>query len=270
MFVIGQFAQFAKVSVRTLRHYDEVGLLRPARVDGSSGYRYYSADQLVVLNRILVLKDLGFSLPEITRITEAGISAGELSGMVRLRQAEAERSAENERHRLERTTARIELLRGDPTMRTTAIVIKPLDAMHLATTSEPADGFEVDFEPIFQRLFTTVFDSLRSNRVDPTGPHCAIYEQRDDGRIDVIAAVPVARGIQDVNDVRIRDFPAVSRAATLVHTGDMSECGRSYDLLQRWIDDANETPLGFSREIYLDCAGGRSDWVTELQFELDS
>lgn len=254
MFVIGQFAQFAKVSVRTLRHYDDVGLLRPARVDDSSGYRFYRADQLVDLNRILVLKDFGFTLPEITRITEAGISAGELSGMVRLRQAEAERSADDERRRLERTAARIELLKGDPTMHTTAIVIKPLDAMHLATTSEPAEGFDVDFAPIFERLYTTVFESLVRDRVEPIGPHCALYEQRDDGRIDV----------------SIRDYPAVNRAATLIHTGDMSDCDRSDHLLQRWIDDTNEASIGLSRETYLECSGDRNDWVTELQLELAS
>ena len=268
MFVIGQFAQFAQVSVRTLRHYDDVGLLRPAYVDDNTGYRFYRAEQLVVLNRILVLKDLGFTLPEITRLTEAGVSAAELSGMVRLRQAEAERQAEEEQRRLERTAARIELLKGDPTMDTTAIVIKPLEAMHLATATEPVEGFDVNFAPIFERLYSTVFGSLARDGVNPTGPHCAVYEQRDDGRIDVIAAVPVAGEVHAVDGLEVRHYPAVSRAATLIHTGDMSECDRSYQLLQQWITEANETAVGLSREVYLDCSGDRSDWVTELQFEL--
>ena len=102
MFGIGQFAQFAKVSVRTLRHYDDVGLLRPASVDPATGYRSYAATQLRQLNRILVLKDLGFTLVEITRIIEAGISNEELVGMLRLRRAEAERHAEAEQQRLNR------------------------------------------------------------------------------------------------------------------------------------------------------------------------
>ena len=270
MFVIGQFAQFAKVSVRTLRHYDDVGLLGPARVDDRTGYRYYRADQLLVLNRILVLKDLGFTLAEITDMTESGITAAELSGMVRLRQTEAEREAETERRRLQRTAARIDLLKGDPTMQTTAIVIKALDAMHLATATEPVEGFDADFAPIFERLYSTVFEPLAQNRIDPTGPHCATYEQREDGRIDVVAGVPVPRDVQDVDGVRIRELPAVERAATMLHTGDMSECDRSYQLLQQWIDDADENPVGFSREIYLDCTGERDQWVTELQFVLGS
>jgi len=59
---IGDFARLSHVSVVTLRHYDEIGLLRPVAVDGVTGYRYYAAAQLPRLNRIVALKDLGFSL----------------------------------------------------------------------------------------------------------------------------------------------------------------------------------------------------------------
>ena len=61
MFGIGQFAQSAKVSVRKPGHHDDVGLLRPASVDAAAGYRSYAAAQLRSLNRVLVLKDLGFT-----------------------------------------------------------------------------------------------------------------------------------------------------------------------------------------------------------------
>ena len=155
MFGIGQFAQIAKVSVRTLRHYDEVGLLRPAAVDPTTGYRSYAAGQLRDLNRILVLKDLGLTLAEITRILEPGISNAELLGMLRLRQAESERKAQSERQRLARVQARIELLAKEPNMSgiTSAIVVKALDPVRVATVGEPADGFDVEFAPIFGRLY---------------------------------------------------------------------------------------------------------------------
>lgn len=62
MISIGDFARLGRVSVRMLRHYDEIGLLRPARVDQSIEYRYDRAVQLSQLNRIIGLKDLGFFL----------------------------------------------------------------------------------------------------------------------------------------------------------------------------------------------------------------
>jgi DNA-binding transcriptional MerR regulator len=65
MLKIGDFSRLSLASVKALRYYDELGLLRPARVDELTGYRYYSASQLTRLNRILVLKDLGLSLQQI-------------------------------------------------------------------------------------------------------------------------------------------------------------------------------------------------------------
>ena len=65
MIKIGDFARLGQVSVVTLRHYDEIGMLKHVTVDSSTGYRYYSVAQLPRLNRILALKDLGFSLEQI-------------------------------------------------------------------------------------------------------------------------------------------------------------------------------------------------------------
>ncbi len=272
MYGIGQFARLAKVSIRTLRHYDEVGLLRPAHVDADSGYRSYRAGQLAELNRILVLKDLGFTLAEITRLVESGVSGEELVGMWRLRQAEAERAAADERRRLDRMAARIELWTGDLNMNDTdtAIVVKPLDASRVVVASADVDGFDIDFAPIFDQLYGTVFGELGRLGIAPAGPSGAFYEARDDGRVDIFAAVPVAPDAEvDSDVVEVRMLPAAERAATLIHHGNMATCERSYLLLQQWMAAAGETPQGFSREIYLDCPLDDLDaWVTELQFVL--
>jgi DNA-binding transcriptional MerR regulator len=73
-----------------LRHYDAIGLLRPAHVDQSSGYRFYEAAQLSRLNRIVALKGLGFTLQQVQTILDEDISTEELRGMLRLRRAELE------------------------------------------------------------------------------------------------------------------------------------------------------------------------------------
>ena len=272
MFGIGQFAQVAKVSIRTLRHYDEVGLLRPASVDEVTGYRSYSASQLPLLNRILVLKDLGFTLAEITRMIEAGVSSEEMLGMLRLRQAEAERDAVAEQRRLSRVAARIEILTGVPEMSDidAAIVVKPLDPVQVATCGVPADGFDVDFAPLFAELYPTLFAELDRRGVAPTGPTYGLYEQRDDGRINVIAGVVVGPDAQmKAGPIELRDLPAAERAATLVHQGSMEKVIDSYAILDHWIEAAGEQAVGLSREVYLDCPpGDQSDWITELQFVL--
>lgn len=67
MLKIGDFSILSSISIHMLRHYDEIGLLKPDQVDRSTGYRYYSEKQLLTANRILALKSMGFGLKEITR-----------------------------------------------------------------------------------------------------------------------------------------------------------------------------------------------------------
>ncbi len=70
MFKIGEFSRLTQVSVRMLRHYDQLNLLKPAQVDTFTDYRYYSAGQLPRLNRILALQDLGFTLAQVKDMLE--------------------------------------------------------------------------------------------------------------------------------------------------------------------------------------------------------
>jgi DNA-binding transcriptional MerR regulator len=81
---IGDFSQLDQVSVRTLHHFDERGLLKPAEIDDWTGYRFYSVEQLPKLNRILALKGLGFSLDQIGRLIEDDAPAEQLRGMLAL------------------------------------------------------------------------------------------------------------------------------------------------------------------------------------------
>ncbi len=81
------FARLGTVSVRALRHYDQIGLLRPAKVDPDTGYRGYSAEQLGQLNRIVALKELGLSLAQVRQLL-GGITLDELWGMLMLRRAQ--------------------------------------------------------------------------------------------------------------------------------------------------------------------------------------
>ena len=94
MFRIGEFSKLSQVSVKTLRYYDQIGLLHPAEVDRFTSYRYYSTDQLHRLNRILALKDLGLSLEQIGLVLDHDLSPDELRGMLRMKQLELEQQVE--------------------------------------------------------------------------------------------------------------------------------------------------------------------------------
>lgn len=72
LIAIGRFARLSGLSVGTLRHYDEVGLLRPAEVDGDTGYRRYRPDQLSEARAIRRLRELGLSLDQIREVLATG------------------------------------------------------------------------------------------------------------------------------------------------------------------------------------------------------
>jgi phosphoribosylaminoimidazole-succinocarboxamide synthase len=107
MLKIGDFARLCQLPVGTLRYYDDLDLLRPAHVDALTGYRYYSVEQLPRLNRLLALKDLGFSLEQIARVLNDGVTPEQLRGMLMLARAEAEHRLGAEQDRLHRIEARL-------------------------------------------------------------------------------------------------------------------------------------------------------------------
>ena len=100
MFKIGEFSKLSHVTVKTLRYYDQIGLLTPAEVDRWTSYRYYSASQLPRLNRILALKDLGLSLDQIARLLDDDLPLDQIRGMLRLKQVELQEQLEEEQTRL--------------------------------------------------------------------------------------------------------------------------------------------------------------------------
>src|SRR3712207_5651795 len=104
---IGEFSRLARVSVKALRLYDRLGLLKPARIDGLSGYRYYASEQLPRLNAVLALKDLGFSLEQVKKLLDEGLSQSQVRAMLEVRRDEAERALEAEQERLARVEARL-------------------------------------------------------------------------------------------------------------------------------------------------------------------
>ena len=110
---IGDFARIGQVTVQTLRHYDDLGILKPSQVDPLSGYRYYTLDQLPRLHQILTLKDLGFSLEQIAHLLDENLPPAELHGMLRLKRTELRRQVDEDLDRLERLEARLRLIEGE-------------------------------------------------------------------------------------------------------------------------------------------------------------
>jgi len=124
MIRIEDFSKLSMVSIKTLRYYDQMGLLRPINIDLETGYRYYTVGQLPRLNRILALKDLGFSLQQIDQVLNEGVPPEQLRGMLRLKHAELQRQIADEQERIVRIEARLQMIDMEDIMPDYDVILK--------------------------------------------------------------------------------------------------------------------------------------------------
>ena len=262
MFAIGEFARHGRVSIRMLRHYDALGLLRPAYVDPATGYRSYTAAQLADLNRIVALKDLGFSLDQVSKMIVDNPTPAELRAMLTLRRAELEAAVAESSARLTQVEARLRSLEAE--IPTADVIVKELPAVRLVGLTATAASFTPDdITPVVHPLCAELGRRLPDADVRPAGRLTCLYEQGDD--VVVRATVPAAVDAGgNLNGLEILDLPATP-AATLVHRGPIDQVLASWQALAHWLDDNNRRAAEPARELYLDTPEDPAGWVTDLQ-----
>jgi DNA-binding transcriptional MerR regulator len=268
MFSIGDFARLGLVSVRMLRHYDAIGLLRPAHVDPATGYRSYQAAQLSRLNRIVAIKDLGFTLEQVRTILDDKVSPEELHGMVRLRRAQLESQISADLDRLRGVEARLRTIETEERMKTDEVVLKTVAPVRVAELSARAPSYETkDISPVIQPLYRELGERLDAASVSGTGPGIAYYVPEGDGAVMVHAGVALA-GEPDGAGVEVVSLPAIETAATIIHHGSMENVGSTFQGLAHWIEENGYRAEGLAREVYLHCSENVDEWVTELQMQV--
>jgi DNA-binding transcriptional MerR regulator/effector-binding domain-containing protein len=274
VFGIGDFAALGRVSVRMLRHYDAIGLLTPARIDPDTGYRYYEADQLRRLNRVIALKELGLGLEKVAAILDDKVGIEELRGMLRLRRAQVEAQLAVDAARLTNIEARLRMIEQEGYMTTEDVVLKQIPPARVAELSALAASYDGDdVGPVIGPLYDEMFCRLGMAGLRPAGTPIAYYEPESgasgDGQIRVHAAVEVASGTAAAEGLDVLDLPGIGSAATIVHRGAMDEAFRSMQLLARWIDDNGYRPVGYAREVCLQFdPENPANWVHEFQLEV--
>jgi DNA-binding transcriptional MerR regulator/effector-binding domain-containing protein len=272
MLKIGEFSRLAQVSVRMLRHYDDLGLLRPAQVDTESGYRYYTPAQLADLHRLLALKDLGFSLEEIRHLLAGGLSPDEIRGMLKLKRAELRQQLDDGYARLQRIESRLasfEERSGDGP----EVVVRRIAPLRVASARAVLPGFE-DGGRLRDRVRSFLEQAgIRPPRGFDRG-HLYIYHDPDyrRKRVDTEVAFPLPDSLPPRfagNDgVMIGILPEIE-AASIVHRGDVWTMGPSYGELGRWIVRNGWRIAGPNRLHILQSGPDPSDHVREILWPIE-
>ncbi len=270
MIRIGDFSRLSRVSIKTLRYYDEMGLFKPVEVDRFTGYRYYSANQLPRLNRILALKDLGLSLEQIAQVLDEGVSPEQLRGMLRLKRAELQQHIIAEQARLARVEARLNAIELEGTMPDYDVVIKQIEPQLVAGVRDRLASY-----PEVSHLFPEVYSYLaRHGASGPDMIGVAIWHDEDSktGDIDGEAVVFLKHTVPEGDRVKVYELPGATMAS-VVHKGAFNRFSQAYEAVLNWIDANGYKIVGPNREVYLYCAQPvRQDdesYVTEIQFPVE-
>ncbi|MBR7831813.1 MerR family transcriptional regulator [Actinospica durhamensis] len=256
---VGDFSRMTHLSVKTLRHYHQVGLLEPDRVDPDTGYRYYTAEQVPTAQVIRRLRDLEMPIPDVRAVlnTTDATARGALIA-THLDRLELE---------LAQTRSAVESLRN--------LLRRPAEASieHRTVPRCPAAAITADVErgdllPWWEGALAELHAAVRAQNLDPTGPSGGLYSseifQVDRGQATVF--VPVQGPVRAIGRVGSLVVPG-AELAVITHHGPLADVDLTYGVLGAYTARHEISVAGPLREYYLRDARHSPDpaeWATEI------
>ena len=261
---IGLFSKMNRVTIKTLRHYDEIGLLPPAFIEKFTGYRYYTSAQLPILHQILALREMGFSLDEIKQV-QGGVPEKELLQKKRL---EIIKKIATETLRLSQVESY--LLKNDEEAGGYHVILKELPQVIVASMRTIIPGYDALFDII----------PPMGAEMERLGCICAVPEYcfniYHDGEyretdVDVEICEAVTEIKADSEMVTFKVIERVENAACVLHKGPYEGFPKAYNAILKWVEDNGYEIIDNPRESYIDGIWNKdstADWLTEIQFPI--
>ena len=232
MLKIGEFSKLSRVSIRMLRHYDDIGLLKPAEIDDFTGYRYYREDQLFTIGRITSLKDMGFSLAEIIKILDSYDDKEKMEEFLSERQKELAKLSEETEYKLMLLETARKRLRKEQNM-SFDVTVKTIPERYAATVHMVVPHYED--EGMLWGMMAEVKTPLI-----PAEPCLAIAEFFDDEykeeNVEIEVSMTVKGTYEDTEHVKFKALPAVKVASGVVK-GCYDQMGEAYASVVSWIKE---------------------------------
>ena len=255
-----------RLSVKALRHYDEQGLLSPAVVDPSSGYRYYRYSQANRAEAIRILRGLDMPIDQIREV----LAAEDPELVAKHLEAHRELLEERlDRHRrmlsfLQRLISRKEGIMPYE------VQVKELPAQHVVAVRKHTSLARIGED--IQAGFGQIWGAIGPRGIVPAGaPFLVMYDVIDEETEgDVEVCVPVAEPFEGHDGVYGREVEAVT-AATTMHHGPYDELGPAYHTLTGWVQEHGHEIAGPPREVYLTApqeTPDPADYLTEIVFPI--
>ncbi len=263
MLTIGEFSRISRASPKTLRYYDQIGLLKPGYVSPESGYRYYEVSQLRDMLLISRLKQYQFSLPEIAAVL-AKKDNSHLAGLIRTKKDELISLISDQRHILLQMEQDIEKIERCENIMQSNYLIKTIQFQPKNIYSIRQKMSLRDFSEAFGKLFA----GLGKNRLRPAGPCLSVYHDEEFNGECTDIEVGVVVSESSGGNIRKLD-PGLCCFAT--HIGPYDDFNPCYTALAEWIEREGYTISGPPIELYVKGYEDKvqpNEFVTEIYFPI--
>ncbi|HAH17669.1 MAG TPA: MerR family transcriptional regulator [Eubacterium sp.] len=267
MLKIGEFSKLSRISIRMLRHYDDIGLLKPAEIDDMTGYRYYHEEQLFVAGRITSLKDMGFALADIIKILDNYDNKEMMEEFLLERQKELSKLSEETQYKLMLLETAKKRLRKEQNMNYD-VTIKTIPERYAATVHMVVPHYEDE---------GILWNTLRQECTDlvPAEPCLAAAEFLDneykEENVDIIAWMTVKGEHKDTEHVKFKTLPSV-KVASCVVKGGYEQMADAYATVISWINSNGYKNNGPMFNIYIVSPAqtqNPDEYVTEICFPVE-
>ena len=266
---IGEFSQMMQVTVKTLRHYEQKGLLMPDEVDEWTGYRYYSIEQMQKLNTIRDLQRLGFSLDEIKELYDYGSytpSIRKITEKIRETDEQLKLLLARRRQLLDRRNSRKE--------------IKTMEKFSIQSLPEIIVASHREIIPNYEALGAICVNKIAPEmqrlgcKCPPPG-YCFTIEHNKEYKptdIDIEYCEQVEELGTDSTIIQFKTLPAIPKALCMKHYGPYDRFYESYLELFKYIDEQGYKIVGQHRTCYVDGPWNQEDpekWLSILQIPIE-
>ena len=252
MLKIGEFSRLSQVTVKTLHHYDELGLIKPVHIDPVTNYRFYKVGQLPRIHRIMALKEMGLSLEQIGLMLKKELPTDEMRGMLRLKQAEIQQEMREAQKQLSMVEFRLRMIDAETNFPNLDVVIKKLEPLRILSffveTSKNRDGGPHSME----KVVSGVNQAIAHGKIKHTGIAIDVFHgetilpfespELGDNQHEILLGVTDSQEtimLEGVGLLKVREEPAIRKAATLMLSGQDESDSRLREvektvLLRRW------------------------------------
>lgn len=267
MFKIGEFSKIAQVSVRMLRYYDEIGLLKPAQIDDLTGYRLYSIEQIPILQKIILFRDMEFNAAEITAAINNWNNSF-IIGQLENKKRQIQDAIQLEQERIAKIEIAIKDVQDEKIAIHYNVSLKSIPSYKILSLRRIIPTY--NYEGV---LWHELYEFIKREHIElPQGSgNLAIYhnEEHKDGDVDVEVGVTVNMLGKNKAGFVYRETEQIDRMASVMVYGPYENIGAAYQSFAHWLEEHQQYKMvGLSRQICHKGPHNEADpdkYLTEIQ-----